>query len=236
MKKIILALMCLLLNVSAAIAQDLVEELSEDEVTIILKGDYKQSGRMINYEPGKSITIVTAKGDTLTYQQSEVYRIQRKRPHNLAFTSEFGKNGPQRGYHGEYNYEMMISSNRTLGFSTVQGFQIFPWLRLGAGYTYLRSKRRIMSTIEEPINYHAVYGDVKVFFTRSIFSPFVDMRLGSSLNKEYGFCYNVSVGCRFGLKSSKRFAFNFAMGVTSNAVKDNYDNVSGIIMRAGFEF
>ena len=236
MNKFFLALMCLLLNVSAANAQNLVEDLSEDEVTIVFNGGHKQSGRKINYEPGKSITIVTAKGDTLTYQQAEIYRIQRKRPFNLAFTCEFGENGPQRGYHGEYNFEMMLSGYRTLGFSTVQGYQLFPWLRLGAGYTYLRSKRLIMSTIEEPINYHAVYGDAKVFFTRSLFSPFVDVRLGSSLNKEYGFCYNLSLGCRFGVKSSKRLAFNFAIGVTSNAVNENYDDVSGIIMRAGFEF
>ena len=56
--------MCVLVTAFAGRAQ-LVEELSEKDVTIIFKGDHKQSGRMINYDPGKSITIVTSKGDIL---------------------------------------------------------------------------------------------------------------------------------------------------------------------------
>lgn len=75
-KNYFLLAICALVTAFAGHAQNLVENLSEDEVTIVFKNandqsvskaEHKQSGRMLHYDPGKSITIVTAKGDTLTY-------------------------------------------------------------------------------------------------------------------------------------------------------------------------
>lgn len=255
MEKIIKALflICLMTMPLASNAQKLIEDLSEDEVTIVyknaadqstMKGEHKQSGRMIKYEPGKFITIVTNQGDTITYLQENIYRIQRKRPYNMAFTSKFGEGGPQRGYHGEYNFEMVArTSPLPYGFSTVQGYQIFPWLRLGAGYQFLYASW----TNEEPLSgekntvtahSNVIFGDAKVFFTRTLFNPFLDLRLGSSLDKGQGFYYNVSVGCRFGLRSSKRLAFNFSMGIAQsrNTINTNTDRKADVVIRGGFEF
>ena len=66
-----------------------------------------------------------------------------------------------------------------------------------------------------------------------LFNPFFDLRLGSSLNNGGDFFYNASIGCRFGLRSSKRLAFNFAMGVDNTYTIDS--RVS-IVFGAGFEF
>ena len=68
MKKLTIALMCIFTIAVAGHAQNLVEDLSDDDVTIVFKnssdqsvskGLHKQSGRMISYVSGKSITIVT---------------------------------------------------------------------------------------------------------------------------------------------------------------------------------
>ena len=238
--------MCMLLTVGAAVAQNLIEDLSNDEVTIVFKnandqsvskGEHKQSGRMINYDPGKSITIVTAKGDTLTYLQEQIYRIKRKRPFNTAFTSEFDVSGPQRGYHGEYSFDLLARGNpNPFGCSTVQAWQLLPWLRLGVGYTYLHTNVDISINEKRSYNYHALYGQAKVFFTRSLFNPFVDVRLGSSLNKNVGFHYDASVGCRFGFKSTTHFGINFSMGVTNAISRTKNENRPILSLRLGFEF
>ena len=240
---------CMMAVATMGHAQKLVEDLSDDEVTIVFKndlsqsvtrGDHKQSGRMINYEPGKSITIVTARGDTLTYQQSDIYRIIRKRPQNLAFTSEFGEGGPSRGYHGEYNFEIMPYNTTAIGFSTVQGYQFLPWLRVGIGYMYLHGKEEDKLNddgTKTRVTAHSstLFGDAKVFFTRTLFNPFLDVRLGASLNHGEGFFYNASLGCRFGLRSSKRLAFNIGLGLT-NVHTGVKDSKALLLMRAGFEF
>ena len=232
----LLLLICVLVTASAARAQ-LVEELSERDVTIIFKGDHKQSGRMISYDPGMSITIVTSNGDTLTYQQSEIYRIKRKRPFNMAFTREFGVTGPQHGYLGEYNFELGGRSPVPFGFSTVQGYQFLPWLRLGAGYQYMRMNGISDGTeAKTSVNSNIIFGDAKVFFTRSQFNPFFDLRLGGALDNGRGFYYNLSLGCRFGLRSSKRMALNVAMGIANNRFIVHVDNTAVLLLRAGFEF
>lgn len=249
MKKLAIALMCIFTIAVAGHAQHLVEDLSDDEVTIVfknsgdqsaLKGLHKQSGRMISYDPGKSITIVTEKGDTITYQQSEIYRIQRKRPYNMAFTSEFGEGGPQRGYHGEYNYEVMPYKDTSNGFSTVQGYQFLPWLRVGVGYMFLHGKdgetlNADGTRTKHTNNLNTLFGDVKVFFTRTLFNPFIDLRLGGALEKNRGFFYNASVGCRFGLRSSKRLAFNVGVGV-ANVHTGIKDSKALLNLKVGFEF
>ena len=232
----LLLLICVLVTAFAGRAQ-LVEELSEKDVTIIFKDDHKQSGRMISYDPGKSITIVTSKGDTLTYQQSEIYRIKRKRPFNMAFTREFGVTGPQHGYLGEYNFELEGRSPVPFGFSTVQGYQFLPWLRLGAGYQYMRMNGISDGTeAKTSVNSNIIFGDAKVFFTRSQFNPFFDLRLGGALDNGRGFYYNLSLGCRFGLRSSKRMALNVAMGIANNRFIVHVDNTAVLLLRAGFEF
>ena len=238
----LLLLICVLVTAFAGRAQ-LVEELSEKDVTIIFKGDHKQSGRMISYDPGKSITIVTSKGDTLTYQQSEIYRIKRKRPYNMAFTREFDVTGPQHGYLGEYNFELESRSPVPFGFSTVQGYQFLPWLRLGAGYQYMRMNGISVlnadgTKAKTSVNSNIIFGDAKVFFTRSLFNPFFDLRLGGALDNGRGFYYNLSLGCRFGLRSSKRMALNVAMGIANNRfIVRNVDNKAVLLhLRAGFEF
>lgn len=242
---------CMMLVAIPGHTQNLVEDLSENEVTIefknsndqtVLKGLHKQSGRMINYDPGKSITIVTDKGDTLTYQQNEIYRIKRKRPYNMAFTREFDVTGPQHGYHGEYNFELGGRSPAPFGFSIVQGYQLFPWLRLGAGYQYMRMNGITAINVDgtktkTSVNSNLIFGDAKLFFTRSLFNPYFDLRLGGALDNGRGFYYNASLGCRFGLRSSSRLAFNVAMGIANNRfIVRNVDNRAVLILRAGFEF
>lgn len=255
MEKVIktLFLICLMIMPFAGNAQNLIEELSEDEVTIVyknatdqsvMKGEHKQSGRMIKYEPGKFMTIVTNQGDTITYRQEDIYRIQRKRPYNMAFTNKFGAGGPQRGYHGEYNFELSARTRPVpYGFSIIQGYQIFPWLRLGAGYQFLYSSwtnEKPLSNEKNTVTSHSniIFGDAKVFFTRTLFNPFLNLRLGSSLEKGQGFYYNISVGCRFGLRSSKRLAFNFSMGIahSRNTIMTDTDRKADVMIRGGFEF
>ena len=242
---------CALVTAFAGHAQNLVENLSGDEVTIVFKNandqsvskaEHKQSGRMIHYDPGKSITIVTSKGDTLTYQQSEIYRIQRKRPYNMAFTSEFGEGGPRHGYIGEYNFELGVTTHTPIGFSTVQGYQFLPWLRVGAGYQFMRMKglqklNEEGKLVPATAYFNAIFGDAKVFFTRSLFNPFVDVRLGAMLDYGGSFFYDASIGCRFGFRSSKRLAFNFAFGLANaKFIITNADRRAALLIRAGFEF
>ncbi|MBO4721320.1 MAG: hypothetical protein J5629_00125 [Muribaculaceae bacterium] len=56
---------------------------------------------------------------------------------------------------------------------------------------------------------------------------------------DYGgsFFYNASLGCRFGLRSSKRLAFNVAIGLANaKFIVTNADNRAALLIRAGFEF
>lgn len=233
-----LIVICIFSLTSFVCMAQLLNDLSKTDVTIILKGDHKQSGQLVNYDPGKSITIVKSNGDTVTYQQSEIYQIKRKRPYIMAFTKEFIETGPQHGYHGEYNFEKISRYRGAMGFSTIQGYQFLPWLRAGVGYIYLRNpdvtkKNSEGFYFQTTDHINILIGDAKFFLTRSLFNPFFDLRLGSSLNNGGDFFYNASIGCRFGLRSSKRLAFNFAMGVDNTYTIDS--RVS-IVFRAGFEF
>ena len=67
-----LIVICIFSLTSFVCMAQLLNDLRKTDVTIILKGDHKQSGQLVNYDPGKSITIVKSNGDTVTYQQSEI--------------------------------------------------------------------------------------------------------------------------------------------------------------------
>ena len=146
-----LIVICIFSLTSFVCMAQLLNDLRKTDVTIILKGDHKQSGQLVNYDPGKSITIVKSNGDTVTYQQSEIYQIKRKRPYIMAFTKEFIETGPQHGYHGEYNFEKISRYRGAMGFSTIQGYQFLPWLRAGVGYIYLRKRIVKVFTFKPPI-------------------------------------------------------------------------------------
>lgn len=116
----------------------------------------------------------------------------------------------QKGYHGfaELGYNKCISQldPSTIEITTSHGYQFNPYIFLGAGVGfdfigncqwgeiggYAYEKRD--SKVDIP-----VFFNVHSNFTRTKFSPFLDVKVGAYVNNDHNKYAKVSLGCRYAL-------------------------------------
>ncbi|MDE6287545.1 MAG: hypothetical protein K2M00_02015 [Muribaculaceae bacterium] len=90
------------------------------------------------------------------------------------------------------------------GFTTAHGYQLKPWLFVGAG-TGLVMWPKYNQLYNVP-----VFGDVRFDIGKRLFSPFLDVRLGANAVHGAGIYFSALVGFR--VKIYKAIGINFGIG------------------------
>lgn len=196
--------------------------------SIELKDGKKVWGTVQSYSPGDSIVIVNGKGDLVTYHQDEIFQIKQRHNYNLSFGQPFGDRGLQRGIHGAAEFQTVF--DESYGISATLGYQFNPSFRVGAGYQYLHLADNLGTW-----NCHTPFLNGRMFITyNSNITPFVDMRVGYTLNDCYKTYVSPALGARFG---NKRFGCNLEFVYEYRKFKDEFftSTHNYFFVRIGFE-
>ena len=216
MKKFVIYFLMALVGSTVAIAK-------EKQEVVQLKNGHKVRGKIVQYAPLDSLVIEELDGNQQTIYWKDIKQIKKE---NWQPQQSFGKSfteglGVQKGYRGFVDAEYFLSidamSKSRFGFSTSHGYQVLPYLYVGAGvgmqfitdmldpsdgaYSY---KRKTFIPIP-------VFADVRMDLYKHKFTPFIDVRVGKTFgDKAFGLMFNPSVGCRIALKNA--FAMNVSLG------------------------
>lgn len=231
---------------------------------VYLKNGSVIRGIITEQTPNESLKIKTSDGNLFVYQMGDVERISKEEvveAPKKSFTEqlreaqreEMKKAVIDRGYVGfaglDYGYCTGDFNNfLNFGFSTVHGYQINPYIFVGAGLgLYMWGEYRGgYIDLSVPMFFAARFTPLKKPIT-----PFVDMRIGYAAGKVDGLYFNPYVGIRIGIRKS--FAAYIGLGYQlqkMEGVKDmkiNYDtgkvsytktkvNCNAVALRVGFEF
>lgn len=228
-KLLLLLLLCFPLVV---LAQDYVPDTTKIEA-VTLKNGHIIRGKIVEYKPLESLKIQQSNGivTQVTWDQIVVIKKEKQQPKS-AFTTTFGEDkGPRKGFRAmvDAGYGFFVGNNRTTDLissycdhfevNAVAGYQLYPFLFLGAGAGYHGYKKDINGKQFAMI---PIFGDVRVDFLRSGFTPFVDFRMGYSIGdgpyrRDDGHMFMCpAIGGRFALNN--RLALNIKFGVTLQKV------------------
>lgn len=140
-----------------------------------------------------------------------------------SLTEVIGKN-PERGYRGFVESESLFfpdlgflsggggDSDFWTGVSTTHGYQINPYLFVGAGMSCIWMFNDSNYNNDTPkIKYLPLFVDVRTDLRFGRFTPFVDLRMGCNLLRHGAFSGALTLGYRFDW--GRRVALNLAMGV-----------------------
>ena len=215
-------LMTLLLTVClmggmAAHAQT--QSKKEKQEVVKLKNGHQVRGKIVTYAPLDSLVIQEDDGTLQTIYWDKIKQITKEKwkPQQTVGSNFTPGKGPQRGYRGfvdlEYYYSNDEVSEDHYGFSTAHGYQLKPYLFVGAGAAMMISHnkhRKDFRTPKTDIYMFPVFGDVRLDLLKSRFSPFLNCRVGYTLgNKAFGLMVNPSLGCRIGL--TDKLAINVSL-------------------------
>lgn len=236
MKRIVLSIVLATVAAMGCLAQVAVDSNRYSEVT--RKNGSRVTGRIVEYVQDSHLLLVTNAGDTLSIPLSDVEIIHGKKKIQSAFVSTFGETGPQKGYYGsvyvDFTPLMHFAKGGKIGISTVHGYQLTPYLMLGAGAEVRWGKNAYEQSKSTVIG----FADARLFFTRSNITPYFDLRGGYGISGGTKGYISPTLGCRFGLKQGQPLAIHFQMGVTWGQAKPYslYESGVGLTLRAGFEF
>lgn len=221
MKRIVFILTLCLLGGVTAEAQTTQNKKEKQEV-VTLKNGHKVRGKIVTYAPLDSLVIQEEDGTMQTIYWDRIKQITKEKwQPQQSMGSDFtpGK-GPQKGYRGFFDLEYYKSidaiSQDHFGFSTTHGYQLKPWLFVGAGAGMKISHKKhykfsILNWKKEDYYMFPVFADVRLDLLKSKFSPYLDCRVGYTLGgKAYGLMFNPSLGCRVGL--TDKLAINASLG------------------------
>lgn len=228
MKKTILLILSLFILAISTNAQE-----SEKYETVYLNNGQVIKGKITAYDAKSHLVIRTDDGRVLRYDIHEVERVQRRSvPDKVAFSGDFNGKGPQRGYRGFVDGQAALGSGKygfsRYGVSTTHGYQIKPWLFVGAGYEYYL----FIDQADKKYSTHTIYGDIRIDFLKSNFEPFIDLRMGYNTGKHMGLMFSPSLGMRFAIGNNSPFAINASVGYSFQRVNhiyyyDNWLNKNG---------
>ena len=174
----------------------------------------------------------------------------------------------KKGYHGfvDAGYCAYISqlAPSTVEVTTSHGYQFNPYIFLGAGVGFDFTGYCEWGEVSgRPYNKRESKVDIPVFFnfhsnfTKTRFSPFVDIKAGAYVNNEGGIYMNGAVGCRYAIRDNMGISLSIgyeARKVTVDQIemttgnKNNHYNYSfyyskrpdqaidGLVIKAGFDF
>ena len=189
MKKLLLLL--LLWLPLFVLAQDYVPDSTKIEA-VTLKNGHIIRGKIVEYKPLESLKIQQSNGTVtqVAWDQIVVIKKEKQQPKS-AFTTTFGDDkGPRKGFRAmvDAGYGFFIGDNRYsdvisqycdhFELNAAVGYQLYPFLFLGAGAGYHGYKKDING---KQFTMIPIFGDVRVDFLRSGFTPFVDLRMGYSI-------------------------------------------------------
>lgn len=214
MKKITLLLMMVLVGATALHAKD------KQEV-VQLKNGHKVRGKIVQYAPLDSLVIQEEDGNQQTIRWQQIKKITKEKwqPQQSIGRSFTEGMGVQKGYRGFVDVEYFLSidamSKGRFGFSTSHGYQVLPYLYVGAGagMQFITNMRTMADggTAHKTFVPIPVFADVRLDLYKNKISPFLDVRVGKVFgDKAFGMMLNPSVGCRYELKNN--LALNLSVG------------------------
>lgn len=230
LRVMMLVLAVCLLGGVVALAQD----RHEKQEVVKLKNGHQVRGKIVTYAPLDSLVIQEEDGTLQTIYWDQIKQIvkddwQPQQAMGSGFTPGVG---PQKGYRGFVDLEYYVSidamSEDHFGFSTTHGYQLKPYLFVGAGAGMKISHKKHCKDLllSQPADFYMfpVFADLRLDLLKHKVSPYLDCRVGYTLgNKAYGVMFNPSVGCRIGLKD--RLAVNASLGYSLQSI----DLVTGMM-------
>ncbi len=163
-----------------------------------------------------------------------------------ALATVFGMSAREAGYRGfvDVGYAFSTSklevtdgwntyttdiSNRLM-VSTTHGYQIMPYVFVGAGVGMTYWHEADDSSIGIPI-----FADIRAdILPDSRFCPFVDAKIGYSVCDIEGLYFNPQVGFRFGL--TETIGINLGVGIQMQKVKDIDGSCNAVTLKLGLDF
>ncbi len=218
MKKIILLLALCLLGGMTIQAQT--QNKKEKQEVVKLKNGHKVRGKIVTYAPLDSLVIQEDDGTLQTIYWDRIKQITKEnwQPQQTMGGDFTPGKGPQKGYRGFFDLEFYKSidaqSRDHFGFSTAHGYQLKPYLFVGAGAGMkISHKQHFKDNFWQKADFYMfpVFADVRLDLLKNRYSPYLDFRVGYTLgNKAYGFMFNPTIGCRIGLTDA--LAINASLG------------------------
>ena len=217
MKRIVFILVLMLLGGVAVQAQ----EKNEKQLEVVkLKNGHRVRGKIVTYAPLDSLVIQEDDGTLQTIYWDNIKQITKEKwqPQQTMGSDFTPGMGPQKGYRGfvdlEYYLSIDAQSRNHFGFSTAHGYQLKPYLFVGAGAGMkISHKQHFKDNFGQKADFYMfpVFADVRLDLLKSRYSPYLDFRVGYTLgNKAYGMMFNPTLGCRIGL--TDKLAMNASLG------------------------
>ena len=218
MKRIILILtLCLL---GGMVVQAQTQNKKEKQEVVKLKNGHRVRGKIVTYAPLDSLVIQEDDGTLQTIYWDRIKQINKEdwQPQQSMGSDFTPGKGPQKGYRAfvdlEYYKSIDAQSRDHFGFSTAHGYQLKPYLFVGAGAGMkISHKQHFKDTFGQKADFYMfpVFADVRLDLLKNKYSPYLDFRVGYTLgNKAYGMMFNPSIGCRIGL--TDELAMNASLG------------------------
>lgn len=195
----------------------------DKQEVVQLNNGHKVRGKIVQYAPLDSLVIQEEDGNQQTIRWEQVKKITKEtwQPQQSMSKSFTEGLGVQKGYRGFVDVEYYLSidarSKSRMGFSTSHGYQVLPYLYVGAGVgmqfitNMLDPSEGVWSYKRKTFTPIPVFADVRLDLYKYKFTPFVDVRVGKTFgDKAFGLMFNPSVGCRIALKNS--LALNVSLG------------------------
>ena len=218
MKRIIIILALCLLGGMAVQAQT--QNKKEKQEVVKLKNGHRVRGKIVTYAPLDSLVIQEEDGTLQTIYWDSIKQISKEdwQPQQSMGSDFTPGKGPQKGYRAfvdlEYYLSIDAQSRDHFGFSTAHGYQLKPYLFVGAGAGMkISHKKHFKDTFGQKADFYMfpVFADVRLDLLKNRYSPYLDFRVGYTLgNKAYGMMFNPSIGCRIGL--TDKLAINASLG------------------------
>lgn len=174
----------------------------------------------------------------------------------------------QKGYRGlvdvGYCHYTSQLAPSTFEITTSHGYQFNPYIFLGAGIGFdFTGKCEWGEVAGRPYNKRDSKVDIPVFFnaranfTKTKFSPFADVRIGTYVNNDGNIYANASIGCRYAINDIIGLSFavgyeirkvtvkqiNMESGTKYNNYKSEFyytdrpdQNVDGFVFKLGVDF
>ena len=201
-------------------AQTQTQKKKEKQEVVKLKNGHRIRGKIVTYAPLDSLVIQEDDGTLQTIYWDRIKQITKEdwKPQQTMGSDFTPGKGPQKGYRGFFDLEFYkqidAQSRDHIGFSTAHGYQLKPYLFVGAGAGMKYShKKHFKDYLGQKADFYMfpVFADVRFDLLKSRYSPYLDFRVGYTLgNKAFGVMFNPSLGCRIGL--TDKLAINASLG------------------------
>lgn len=184
--------------------------------TVYLKNGSIIKGVIVEYQPEKSLKILTLDNSVFVCNVDDIEKVTRE-PIDVVSTK--GYLAPQKGYRFFLAADQMVGDMTGFKFTTTHGAQFNNKIFLGGGVGFCVADDDMESYLAIP-----VYADFRFDILNKRSTPFVEARAGVAFAIEgtTGFYGNISVGGRF-----KRFSLSTGVETlqgTENYYRYEYDS------------